>query len=132
MVISFVAIDACEFLGIINAFIENMLVTIGINIILATGLNLIIGFSDNFRSVTLVLALGRTNRNHDPNYRHTVVLPLDGWNRHRYDCRSNRGDSRYDFADCSNCHHGCCRNHSHSNQQFRSQTGPRGSLAFRH
>lgn len=48
MVIGFVAIDACEFLGIINAFIENMLVTIGINIILATGLNLIIGFSGQF------------------------------------------------------------------------------------
>jgi len=48
MIIGFVAIDACEFLGIINAFIENMLVTIGINIILATGLNLIIGFSGQF------------------------------------------------------------------------------------
>ncbi len=33
---------------VIDAFIENMLVTIGINIILATGLNLIIGFSGQF------------------------------------------------------------------------------------
>ncbi|MFC6206510.1 branched-chain amino acid ABC transporter permease [Levilactobacillus tongjiangensis] len=48
MVLGFVVIDACEFLGIINSFIENMLVTIGINIILATGLNLIIGFSGQF------------------------------------------------------------------------------------
>lgn len=48
MVLVFGLIDACEFLGIINAFIENMLVTIGINIILATGLNLIIGFSGQF------------------------------------------------------------------------------------
>ncbi|UIF28671.1 branched-chain amino acid ABC transporter permease [Levilactobacillus brevis] len=48
MVLAFGLIDASEFLGIINAFIENMLVTIGINIILATGLNLIIGFSGQF------------------------------------------------------------------------------------
>lgn len=48
MVAVFVLIDACEFFGIINSFIENMLVTIGINIILATGLNLIIGFSGQF------------------------------------------------------------------------------------
>lgn len=48
MVLVFGLIDASEFLGIINAFIENMLVTIGINIILATGLNLIIGFSGQF------------------------------------------------------------------------------------
>ncbi|WP_125706520.1 branched-chain amino acid ABC transporter permease [Lacticaseibacillus daqingensis] len=34
--------------GVIDTFIENMLVTIGINIILATGLNLIIGFSGQF------------------------------------------------------------------------------------
>lgn len=34
--------------GVIDSFIENMLVMIGINIILATGLNLIIGFSGQF------------------------------------------------------------------------------------
>ena len=34
--------------GVINTFIENMLVTIGINIILAVGLNLVIGFSGQF------------------------------------------------------------------------------------
>lgn len=34
--------------GVINTFIENMLVTIGINIILAVGLNLVVGFSGQF------------------------------------------------------------------------------------
>ncbi|MFC6181682.1 branched-chain amino acid ABC transporter permease [Lactiplantibacillus daowaiensis] len=48
MVLGFVVIDSCEFTGLINTFIENMLVTIGINVILATGLNLIIGFSGQF------------------------------------------------------------------------------------
>jgi len=48
MILGFVVIDAAEFVGLVNTFIENMLVTIGINVILATGLNLIIGFSGQF------------------------------------------------------------------------------------
>ncbi len=48
MVAGFVLIDIGEFTGIVNSFIENALVTIGINIILAVGLNLIIGFSGQF------------------------------------------------------------------------------------
>ena len=48
MVLGFVVIDAAEFAGLVNTFIENMLVTIGINVILAVGLNLIIGFSGQF------------------------------------------------------------------------------------
>ena len=48
MVVGFVAINLLVYVGVIDAFIENMLVTIGINIILATGLNLIIGFSGQF------------------------------------------------------------------------------------
>lgn len=48
MIIGFVLINVLVVVGVIDAFIENMLVTIGINIILATGLNLIIGFSGQF------------------------------------------------------------------------------------
>ncbi|WDF82834.1 branched-chain amino acid ABC transporter permease [Lacticaseibacillus pabuli] len=48
MVAGFVLIDGLEFSGLINTFIENALVTILINIILATGLNLIIGFAGQF------------------------------------------------------------------------------------
>lgn len=48
MVAGFVLIDIGEFTEIVNSFIENALVTIGINIILAVGLNLIIGFSGQF------------------------------------------------------------------------------------
>ncbi|WEV43505.1 branched-chain amino acid ABC transporter permease [Lactobacillus sp. ESL0684] len=48
MAVGFVLIDLLIMVGVIDAFIENMLVTIGINIILATGLNLIIGFSGQF------------------------------------------------------------------------------------
>lgn len=48
MIVGFVLINALVYVGVIDAFIENMLVTIGINIILATGLNLIIGFSGQF------------------------------------------------------------------------------------
>lgn len=47
-VAGFYLINELIVVGVINAFIENMLVTIGINIILATGLNLIIGFSGQF------------------------------------------------------------------------------------
>ena len=42
MVVGFVLINVLEFGGIIDALGEQTLVTIGINIILATGLNLII------------------------------------------------------------------------------------------
>ncbi|MDF7638363.1 branched-chain amino acid ABC transporter permease [Lactobacillus sp. ESL0791] len=48
MIAGFCLIDALIAVGVIDNFIENMLVTIGINIILATGLNLIIGFSGQF------------------------------------------------------------------------------------
>lgn len=48
MIAGFAIIDACEFAGLINTFIENALVTIGINVILASGLNLIIGFTGQF------------------------------------------------------------------------------------
>ncbi|WEV51283.1 branched-chain amino acid ABC transporter permease [Lactobacillus sp. ESL0731] len=48
MVLGFALIDVLILGGVIDTFIENMLVTIGINIILATGLNLIIGFSGQF------------------------------------------------------------------------------------
>ncbi|MCI1987439.1 MAG: branched-chain amino acid ABC transporter permease [Lactobacillus sp.] len=48
MIIGFVVINLLVYVGVIDSFIENMLVTIGINIILATGLNLIIGFSGQF------------------------------------------------------------------------------------
>ncbi|WP_179396033.1 branched-chain amino acid ABC transporter permease [Lacticaseibacillus absianus] len=47
-VFGFVLINVLIVVGVVDAFIENMLVTIGINIILATGLNLIIGFSGQF------------------------------------------------------------------------------------
>ena len=53
MIAGFVLIDIGELTGVINGFIENALVTIGINIILAVGLNLIIGFSGQFRLVML-------------------------------------------------------------------------------
>ncbi|WEV37160.1 branched-chain amino acid ABC transporter permease [Lactobacillus sp. ESL0677] len=48
MILGFALIDVLILGGVIDTFIENMLVTIGINIILATGLNLIIGFSGQF------------------------------------------------------------------------------------
>ncbi len=48
MVAGFYLINTLMLTGVINTFIENMLVTIGINIILAVGLNLIIGFSGQF------------------------------------------------------------------------------------
>lgn len=48
MIAGFVLIDIGELTSVINGFIENALVTIGINIILAVGLNLIIGFSGQF------------------------------------------------------------------------------------
>lgn len=48
MVVGYVLINALEFAGIIDSFVETTLVLIGINIILATGLNLIIGFSGQF------------------------------------------------------------------------------------
>ena len=48
MVAGFYLINTLMLAGVINTFIENMLVTIGINIILAVGLNLVIGFSGQF------------------------------------------------------------------------------------
>ncbi|WP_283679232.1 branched-chain amino acid ABC transporter permease [Lentilactobacillus sp. Marseille-Q4993] len=48
MVAGFYLINTLILVGVVNAFIENMLVTIGINIILATGLNLVIGFAGQF------------------------------------------------------------------------------------
>ncbi|MGP3639098.1 branched-chain amino acid ABC transporter permease [Lentilactobacillus hilgardii] len=48
MISGFYLMNTLILIGVINAFIENMLVTIGINIILATGLNLIIGFAGQF------------------------------------------------------------------------------------
>ena len=48
MLLGFVAINALVYVGVIDAFVENTLVTIGINIILATGLTLIIGFAGQF------------------------------------------------------------------------------------
>ncbi|WP_268912586.1 branched-chain amino acid ABC transporter permease [Lentilactobacillus sp. SPB1-3] len=48
MVAGFYLMNTLILVGVINAFIENMLVMIGINIILATGLNLIIGFAGQF------------------------------------------------------------------------------------
>ncbi len=48
MIAGFYAINTLILVGVINAFIENMLVTIGINIILAVGLNLVIGFAGQF------------------------------------------------------------------------------------
>lgn len=48
MVAGFYLMNTLILVGVIDSFIENMLVTIGINIILATGLNLIIGFAGQF------------------------------------------------------------------------------------
>ncbi|BDR59907.1 branched-chain amino acid ABC transporter permease [Lactobacillus xylocopicola] len=48
LIAGFYLINTLIMFGVIDDFIENMLVTIGINIILATGLNLIIGFSGQF------------------------------------------------------------------------------------
>ncbi|ANZ65144.1 branched-chain amino acid ABC transporter permease [Secundilactobacillus paracollinoides] len=48
MIAGFYLINPLILVGVINAFIENMLVTIGINIILAVGLNLVIGFAGQF------------------------------------------------------------------------------------
>lgn len=48
MIAGFAIIDGLEAAGLINTFIENAIVTVGINIILATGLNLIIGFAGQF------------------------------------------------------------------------------------
>lgn len=48
MIAGFYLINTLIMTGMIDNFIENMLVMIGINIILATGLNLIIGFSGQF------------------------------------------------------------------------------------
>ena len=48
MAAGFYLMNTLILVGVINAFIENMLVMIGINIILATGLNLIIGFAGQF------------------------------------------------------------------------------------
>lgn len=48
MIAGFYLMNTLILVGVINAFIENMLVTIGINIILATGLNLVIGFAGQF------------------------------------------------------------------------------------
>ena len=41
-------IYAGEMTGVVDTFIENMLVMMGINIILAVSLNLIVGFSGQF------------------------------------------------------------------------------------
>lgn len=48
IIAGFYLINILIMVGVIDSFIENMLVMIGINIILATGLNLIIGFSGQF------------------------------------------------------------------------------------
>ncbi|KRK69998.1 amino acid ABC-type transport system, permease component [Lacticaseibacillus nasuensis JCM 17158] len=48
MLAGFILINVLVVVGVVDTFIENMLVTIGINIILATGLNIIIGFSGQF------------------------------------------------------------------------------------
>ncbi len=48
MVAGFYLMNTLMLMGIIDSFIENMLVMIGINIILATGLNLVIGFAGQF------------------------------------------------------------------------------------
>ncbi len=48
MVVGYILIDVLELVGVIDQFAETTLVLIGINIILATGLNLIIGFSGQF------------------------------------------------------------------------------------
>lgn len=48
MVVGYALINVLEVVGVIDSFMETTLVLIGINIILATGLNLIIGFSGQF------------------------------------------------------------------------------------
>lgn len=48
MIAGYYLMNTLILVGVINSFIENMLVTIGINIILAVGLNLIIGFAGQF------------------------------------------------------------------------------------
>lgn len=48
MIAGYIIINVLELTGIIGQFAETTLVLIGINIILATGLNLIIGFSGQF------------------------------------------------------------------------------------
>ncbi|WP_461239934.1 branched-chain amino acid ABC transporter permease [Paucilactobacillus sp. N302-9] len=48
MVVGYIVINVLEVAGVIDQFAETTLVLIGINIILATGLNLIIGFSGQF------------------------------------------------------------------------------------
>ncbi|WP_157047091.1 branched-chain amino acid ABC transporter permease [Liquorilactobacillus oeni] len=48
MAAAFYLVNILVMVGIIDSFIENMLVTIWINVILATGLNLIIGFAGQF------------------------------------------------------------------------------------
>ena len=49
LVVSYVTILVLYNVGIIDLFIDNALVNIGINIILAVGLNLIIGYSGLWR-----------------------------------------------------------------------------------
>ncbi|WP_187325797.1 branched-chain amino acid ABC transporter permease [Liquorilactobacillus sucicola] len=48
MIAGFYIMNTLIMIGVIDSFIENMFVTIWINIILATGLNLIIGFAGQF------------------------------------------------------------------------------------
>ncbi|MCH5461375.1 branched-chain amino acid ABC transporter permease [Lactobacillus sp. LC28-10] len=48
MVAGFYLMNALILVGVIDSFLENMVVTIGINIILAVGLNLVIGFAGQF------------------------------------------------------------------------------------
>lgn len=48
MIAGFYLINTLILVGVIDSFLENMLVTIGINIILAVGLNLVIGFAGQF------------------------------------------------------------------------------------
>ncbi|MBA1433827.1 branched-chain amino acid ABC transporter permease [Bombilactobacillus bombi] len=48
MVVGFILMNTLILVGIIDSFLENMLVVIGINIILALGLNLVVGFSGQF------------------------------------------------------------------------------------
>ncbi len=48
MVAGFYLMNTLILVGVIDSFLENMLVTIGINIILAVGLNLVIGFAGQF------------------------------------------------------------------------------------
>ncbi|WP_280739146.1 MULTISPECIES: branched-chain amino acid ABC transporter permease [unclassified Enterococcus] len=48
MIAGYLAIYVSYSSGLVNLFIDNIIITIGINIILATGLNLVIGFSGQF------------------------------------------------------------------------------------